>query len=82
MLPVRTQWASMLDRRLPMSSSVKDLLDTVERLANDEKRQAIAAILSRARDLEIEPISDDELVLSAEALFLELDSQEEVDARS
>ena len=65
-----------------MSSSVKDLLDTFERLANDEKRQAIAAILSRARDLEIEPISDDELVLSAEVLFLELDSEEEVDACS
>ena len=65
-----------------MPSSVKDLLDSFERLANDEKRQAISAILSRARDLEIEPISDDELVLSAEALFLELDSQEEVDACS
>lgn len=65
-----------------MSSSVRDLLDTFDRLASDEKRQALAAILTRARDLEIEPITDDELVVSAEALFLELDQQEEADACS
>ena len=37
-------------------------------------------ILRRIRDVDFPPLSDEELVLNAEALFLELDRQEATDA--
>jgi hypothetical protein len=62
-----------------MTRSVEDLLDTFDRLPDDEKREAASEILRRIRRLEFGPISDNELIVSAEELFLDLDRREEAD---
>jgi hypothetical protein len=45
------------------------------------EQQAVACeILRRIRDVDFPPLSDEELILKAEGLFLELDRQEATDA--
>jgi len=65
-----------------MTQTVQELLETFDRLPDAEKREAASAILRRVRDLSFEPPSDDELVLNAEGLFLELDQREAADERT
>ena len=62
-----------------MTQSVQELLETFDRLADAEKREAAAAILERFKSLAFDLPSDEELVLNAERLFLELDRQELAD---
>lgn len=61
-----------------MTRSVQELLDRFDRLAEAEKHEAASEILQRVRRLDLDPISDDDLILSAEEMFLELDRREEV----
>jgi hypothetical protein len=49
-------------------------------LSAAEKQIVICEILRRVQDLDLPPLSDEELVANAEALFLELDRREATDA--
>lgn len=59
-----------------MSTTTREILESFDHLAEDEKREVASEILRRTIELELPPLTDDELVLNAEALFLELDQRE------
>jgi hypothetical protein len=63
-----------------MSTATQHLLDAFDLLSAAEKQMVICEILRRVRDLDLPPLSDEELVANAEALFLELDRREATDA--
>ena len=53
--------------------TTQHILDAFDLLSVAEKQAVTCEILRRMRDVDLPPLSDEELVLSAEALFLELD---------
>lgn len=61
-----------------MTTAVQELLNTFERLTDSERLDLVSEILKRTADLDFPPLSDEDLVLNAEGLFLELDGQEAV----
>jgi len=61
-----------------MSTTIENILDTFEHLPDAQKRELASEIIKRTIKLDLPPLSDDELVLQAEALFLELDERESV----
>ena len=63
-----------------MSTTTQHLLDAFDLLSAAEKQIVICEILRRVQDLDLPPLSDEELVANAEALFLELDRREATDA--
>lgn len=65
-----------------MGTPAENLISTFDQLPESEKREVAANILRRTLEIEFPPLSDDELVLSAEDTFLELDSREAEDARA
>jgi hypothetical protein len=65
-----------------MGTPAENLIATFEQLPDMEKQEVAAAILRRTLQIEFPPVSDEELVLSAEATFLELDRGESEDAQS
>lgn len=65
-----------------MSASGQEILESFDQLPEAEKKEVASEILRRTLSLDIPPLSDDELVLSAEELFLALDRREAEDARS
>jgi len=64
-----------------MTVAVKKLLASFESLTRSQKREAIAEICRRIAKLEKPPVSDQELVASAEAAFLALDAREATDEK-
>ena len=60
--------------------TTQHLLDAFDLLSVAEKQAVTCEILRRMRDVDLPPLSDEELILSAAALFLELDSREATDA--
>jgi hypothetical protein len=64
-----------------MSSPAQQLLEEFDLLSEADRREVAAAILRRILAMNWPPLSDDELVLNAEAIFLELDQQEIVNER-
>jgi hypothetical protein len=56
-----------------MTSSVQQFLDSFDLLPEAEKRELALEILRRTISFDMPALSDEELVLSAEELFLELD---------
>ncbi|MDQ2099846.1 MAG: hypothetical protein QQW96_19620 [Tychonema bourrellyi B0820] len=60
-----------------MTVLVEELLNTFERLTDSERLDLVLEILKRTVDLDFLPLSDDDLVLNAEGLFLELDEEKE-----
>ena len=64
-----------------MTTFVQQLLDSFDLLSEAEKRELALEILRRTVNFDLPPLSDEELVLSAEELFLELDSREAQDER-
>ncbi|MBX3058718.1 MAG: hypothetical protein KF770_19805 [Anaerolineae bacterium] len=62
-----------------MTLAVEFLIDSFERLSEREKKQFAFEVLRRISDLDYAALSDEELLLSAEAVFLELDQQEVAD---
>ena len=64
-----------------MGTPAQNVIDTFDELPDSEKRDDAAAILRRTLEIEF-PLSDEELTLSAEETFLELDRREAEDARS
>ena len=63
-----------------MTIASQHLLDAFDLLSAAEKRSVTCEILRRMRDVTFPPLADEEMVLSAEALFLELDYREATDA--
>ncbi|MCC3407394.1 MULTISPECIES: hypothetical protein [unclassified Microcoleus] len=61
-----------------MTILVEELLNTFERLTDSERLDLVLEILKRTVDLDFPPLSDDDLVLNAEGIFLELDEEESV----
>ena len=59
-----------------MSATVEELLDSFDHLPEAEKRKLASEIIRRTLELDLPSLTDDELVLNAEALFLELDQRE------
>ena len=65
-----------------MGTPAENLISTFEQLPDMEKQEVASAILRRTLQIEFPPVSDEELVLSAEETFLELDRREAKDADS
>ena len=65
-----------------MTPSAQNLISTFDQLPELEKKEVAAAILYRTLQLDFPPLSDEELVSSAEEVFLELDRREVADAQS
>ncbi len=66
-----------------MGTPAENLIATFEQLPDMEKQQEVAsAILRRTLQIEFPPVSDEELVLSSEETFLDLDRREAEDAQS
>ncbi len=65
-----------------MGTPAENLIATFEQLPDMEKQEVASAILRRTLQIEFPPVSDEELVLGAEATFLELDRREAEDAQS
>jgi hypothetical protein len=61
-----------------MTILVEELLNTFERLTDSERLDLVLEILKRTVYLDFPPLSDDDLVLNAEGIFLELDEEESV----
>ncbi|NJK64979.1 MAG: hypothetical protein HC921_21755 [Synechococcaceae cyanobacterium SM2_3_1] len=59
-----------------MTALVQELLNTFDRLTDSERLDLVLEILKRTIYLDFPPLSDEDLVLNAEGLFLELDEQE------
>ncbi|MEG4959780.1 MULTISPECIES: hypothetical protein [unclassified Microcoleus] len=53
-----------------MTILVEELLNTFELLTDSERLYLVLEILKRTVDLEFPPLSDDDLVLNAEGIFL------------
>lgn len=65
-----------------MGTPAENVIATFDDLPDSEKREVAAAILRRTLRIDFPPVSDDELVLSAEETFLELDRREAEDGKS
>ncbi|MFB2893533.1 hypothetical protein ACE1CI_11530 [Aerosakkonemataceae cyanobacterium BLCC-F50] len=61
-----------------MTTSVEEFLSTFDRLPESERLDVAVEILRRVVQLEFPPLSEEDLVLSAEEIFLEFDRQEAV----
>lgn len=59
-----------------MTAIVQELLNTFDNLTYSERLDLLSEILRRTVDLEFKPLSDEELTLNAEDLFLTLDEEE------
>lgn len=64
-----------------MTTTTQDVLERYEQLPMIEKKQFVSIILRNSLDVETPSLSDDELVLNAEELFLDLDRREAEDAK-
>jgi len=56
-----------------MTAIVQELLDSFDRLTDSERSDLLLEILKRTIHLDFPPLSDEDLVLNAEGIFLELD---------
>lgn len=65
-----------------MGTPAENVIATFDRLPDEEKQAVATAILRRTLQIDFPPVSDDELVLSAEETFLQLDRREAEDAQS
>jgi hypothetical protein len=65
-----------------MGTPAENVIATFDQLPEAEKQEVAAAILRRTLRIDFPPVSDDELILSAEETFLELDRREAEDAHS
>ena len=65
-----------------MTQTALDIISTIDRLPEDEQKEITKIILRRALEIETPDLADDELVLSAEEIFLELDQREATDGQS
>jgi hypothetical protein len=61
-----------------MTALVQELLNTFDRLTDSERLDLVSEVLKRTAYLDFPPLSDEDLALNAEGLFLELDEYEAV----
>jgi uncharacterized protein YbjT (DUF2867 family) len=61
-----------------MTALVQELLNTFDRLTDSERLDLVSEVLKRTIYLDFPPLSDEDLALNAEGLFLELDEQEAI----
>ncbi len=59
-----------------MTSVGKHILEDFANLPDPEKREVLANLLRISREIEYPEVSDEELIASADALFLEYDHRE------
>ena len=59
-----------------MNDTSQKLLDSFECLPEGEKQELMIEILRRTLSLKIPPLTEEDLTLSAEAIFLSLDAEE------
>lgn len=64
-----------------MSSSAQDILNFFDVLPESEQRLVVSEIMRRTSHWDSAPLTDDEMTLAAEALFLSLDERERSDAQ-
>lgn len=57
-----------------MNITVQAFLDSFDKLPPLKKWQVASEIIKRTKSFEFPPLTDEELVFTADALFLELDS--------
>jgi len=65
-----------------MTTSSQNILDSFDQLPESEKQRVASEIIRRTVNLHLPALSDEELVLSAEELFLQLDQRESEDEQS
>ncbi len=63
-----------------MSTQAQNLIESFDKLPDAEKQKVASEILKRTINFDMPALSNEELVLSAEELFLELDRREAEDA--
>ena len=59
-----------------MTASAQEILNTFDKLPNAEQLEIAVEILRRLINFDFPPLTDEDLVLNAEDLFLALDQQE------
>ncbi|MBE9226488.1 hypothetical protein IQ264_13755 [Phormidium sp. LEGE 05292] len=59
-----------------MTTSVEEFLITFDRLPQSERLDVAVEILRRVVQFEFPPLSEEDLILNAEEIFLEFDRQE------
>lgn len=59
-----------------MTANVHRILDSFRNLSEQEKHELVVEILRRTLDSNVPQLSDEDFVLSAETLFLDLDRTE------
>lgn len=59
-----------------MGTPAENLIATFEQLPDMEKQEVASAILRRTLKISFPPVTDEELVVTAEETFLELDRRE------
>ena len=60
-----------------MTTTAENLISIFDTLPEPEKREVATVILHRTLGFDLPPLSDDDLTLNAEELFLALDREEE-----
>lgn len=65
-----------------MSTAARNFIESFDKLPDAEKQEVASEILKRTINFDMPSLSDEDLVLSAEELFLELDRRETEDAQS
>lgn len=64
------------------TAAMNEILKSFDQLTDSERLEVVSELLKRVAHLNSPPISDEDLVLNAEALFLELDKREAVHEES
>jgi len=59
-----------------MTTDIKEILNTFDLLSNNEKKDLAYEILRRTVQFDFPPLTDEDLIQSAERLFLDLDRRE------
>lgn len=62
-----------------MAASAKSILESFDKLPEQEKREVASAILRRTVRFDVPPLTDEDLVAQADELFGELDTRETSD---
>ncbi len=65
-----------------MTLSGQQIIESFEHLPESEKQRVAYEILRRSLHMEIPPLTDEELIVTAENLFLALDAREANDGSS
>lgn len=65
-----------------MTLAAQYIIDSFTTLSKSEQLEVAVEIMRLTRELDFPPVSDEELVFAAEALFLDLDRREAEDERA